>query len=248
MGRVGDRLIAQWPGLGSMSVRRDGNDVRFEWLQSADPIRRAKVEDGISRVLVRTLVGDLGIHGAAVASRKGIIFTGNAGDGKSTLAAALCTNRGDVSLLADDAVAVSGGAVWTIAPTERTHFLDGAAVQALGYDIEREGHLSTSKVSLPPSSTAQSSVELHAIFRLVFDSQCAEPQLRRLRPIEAFAELVPQTIRFAIDETERMKREVDLLTTLAANVATFELRRPRDFGCLEKAVEIVQVAFEDLVP
>lgn len=237
IGACGDQLIAEWASVGKLTVGRDGSNPMFETLPGVHPLQRSKIEQGAVRLLLRSLNGKIGLHGSAVEiGGRAIVFIGDARDGKSTLAAALCTDP-NVRLLADDAVALEGPDPWSVEPTEHAHFLDALAIQAL--DLIAPTETLRGKGAVEPSRVCDAPSPLQAIVRLRFDDQAATPRLVQVSMVEALASIIPQTIRFALDEPARQRVEVDKLCDLAAHVPTFELVRARRMDELSRCVALI---------
>ena len=208
VGRSGPDVVAEWIGLATLTARRDGTDVRLEFDPSADPRDVVKIQRGSAWLLVRHLQERFALHGAAVAvDGRGVVLLGRSGDGKSTLAAAMC--RRGAALLADDAVGLdyAGEGAWRIVPNEVDHWLDPDARMALG--------ASSSSVGKEPMRTirpAENAARLVAFVELGFAE--GPPRVFRRDGIDAAASLVPQVARFILDEPERQRRELDLLHSI----------------------------------
>jgi hypothetical protein len=71
---------------------------------------------------------------------------------------------------------------------------------------------------------------------LAFDDAAVPPRLERASGVDALAVVVPNTVRFALDDDDRNRREMITLTELSASVPTYRLRRKRGFDVLEACV------------
>lgn len=239
IGRVGDDVVAEWTDVARLRARSDGTDVRFEALPGARASDIAKLERGSARLLVRHLRGEIALHGSAVnIRRRTVVFLGRSGQGKSTLAAALCALSG-ATLVADDAIAIDrapGDSLeWLVAPTETDHWLDAHAARALGVEMSlAEGD----KLAVPATRTADVPSPLAAFVELVFDDGRREPRLSRLAGIDALGALVPHAVRFIVDDRERQREELEVLARLVEAVPTFRLERPRLLALLRPSVEL----------
>lgn len=243
LGRRGEQLIAEWYGVGTLTADRMGTSATFAAIESADPIHRAKIEGGIARLLVRSLRGQIGLHGAAVACRnRALVFLGEAGAGKSTFAAAFLARRG-ASLLADDAVALEDGAF--VIPLERTHFLDDPAARALGLGSTVD---SSGKTPIVAREVANYAVPLCAMLWLGFDDRLDEPRLQRVESIDALGMIIPQTVRFAIDEPERNRLEMERLMTLVGTIPSYSLIRSRRFDQLDATLDRLEARLAEDIP
>jgi hypothetical protein len=240
IGRDETDLVAEWLGLARLVARRDGSSHRIERDPNADPRELAKIERGSIQLLLRQLAGKMALHGAAIsAGGKGVVFLGRTRQGKSTLAAALCTQNG-VSLLSDDAVAVDAAQKrFVLVGLEEMHWLDAAARRAIfesGSFTERTDESDRDKRPIAaPSSTAHS--ELVAIVDLVFVE--APPRLVRVGALDAMSALVPQAVRFLLDDPAVNRRELEALGHMVDHVPMFRLERPRSLALLTKSCDLV---------
>jgi hypothetical protein len=234
IGRVGDEVIAEWVGAATLIARRDGTGARLTFEPTADLRTVEKIRRGSAWLLLRQLEGKIALHGSAVRyGNRALVFLGRSGDGKSTIAAAMC--RRGAELLADDAVGVDVTANgWVVQPHELDHWLDGAARRALG-----EGTAADEPRKAPVRSTSLASEPTMLAAFVALEFADVEPKLIRLHGIEAVAPLVPQVARLVIDEPERQKRELDLLFSLVDALPVHRLVRPRDLDRLEDVVDLV---------
>jgi hypothetical protein len=241
IGRAGDELIAEWIGTARLCARRDGTGVRFLPEPGAAELELEKIRNGSATLLLRHLEGKLALHGAVVAARgAAVVLLGRSGQGKSTLAAAAC--GAGAALFADDAVAIDAGpdGGWQVTALERMHWIDADARRALGRREEPpEQRPWRGKWPSPADTAGAGRVRVAAIVDLAFDDDgsAAAPTLERTANVDALAALVPQAVRFAIDEGERHKRELEMLLRLVTDVPTYRLVRRRDFALLGNTVD-----------
>lgn len=233
-----DTLIAEWVGIGRLVTDRAGTSPRFEAEPDADPTALAKVRRGGAAMLVRQLRGGLAVHGASVClEERGIVLTGESGAGKSTLAAWLVAQRG-ARLLSDDLTPIDAEAsgCWHASPLETEHWLDGASVDVV---TGTSGASADVKEAVPAMRLAASPAPLAAIVALEF-VEASGQLLTRLDGIDALRIVLRQTVRFAIDEPERQRRELDTLLGLAGSVPFLRLTRPRDFSGLAASADRIE--------
>ncbi len=232
IGRDGEVRVAEWPDLLELRCEA-GNEPTFRESPGADPLRLAKVRNGLGRALVRSLAGEITLHGSAVARRRGaIVCLGASGDGKSTLAGALCETH-DCQLLADDmaplaetpACGAGDPSSFAVLPSERVVWLEGAAGDA--------------PKRPRPVAFATEQRPLAAFVALSFSDARAAPRLRSLRAAEIFAHLVRSVVRFALDDPETHARELAVLGRLSRSVQGFELERPRDLARLDESARLL---------
>jgi hypothetical protein len=233
IGRVGEDVVAEWIGLVRLTSRRDGTDVRFEVAPGAHSPDVEKIRQGSAQLLLRQLGGELSLHGAAV-GRDGhaVVLLGRSGQGKSTLAAHLCRRRG-LAFLADDAVAVGRRSdAFVVEPLEANHWIDVDARRALGLPPGDAGKAPIAATRLGPPSMLVAAVEL----------SYAEgpPRLARLAGVDAMQVLVPQVVRFVLDEPDVQRRELAQLATLVGAVPLYRLGRARDLARLDEGAELVE--------
>ena len=206
VGREGSRLIAEWPGVATLSANRDGTGVVFVGDPRADAAHVEKLRSSAVPALLRHLEGKLTLHASAVAWRgRSIAFIGDSGRGKSTIAFALA-NEESFALLADDCLQI-----------------EGASARASDAEawIDRDEH---SKTPSRPKNVATNGGPIAAIFVLAFG---AEVRITRLHGSAVGAALERAMIRFVLDEPAVHVTDLERLGNLAARVPVYELSRPR---------------------
>jgi hypothetical protein len=235
IGRDGAEIVAEWVGLVRLVARRDGTLISFEAEPGAPAPSVAKVRRGSARLLLRHLEGKLALHGAAVAKDgRAAIFLGRSGHGKSTMAAALCDRRATV-LLADDAVAIDAvGEGYVVVPSEEEHWLDGPASRALGKHTTSEA-----KAPVACANVAGDGASVALFVDLVFDDRLSAPILTPVSGIDAVASLVPQLVRFVVDESDAFRRELDDVSNIIQRVSVVRVERPRSLDLLDSALDLV---------
>jgi hypothetical protein len=235
IGVRGEEVVAEWPNLARLVARRDGSAPRLTFEPGTDERLATKIRQGTVSLLLRDLEGKLGLHGAAVAlNGRAVVLLGRSGQGKSTLAAALCAAGG--ALLADDAAALdpspAGG--WIVTPCEVDHWLDGGARAALGLPAST-GHTGQGKAPVPTIRPASGAVPVVAFVELAYGGD--RPVLVRQNGIAAVGSLVPQVARFVLDDPERQRRELDRLHRIVESVPCLRLERPTGFSHLKCTVD-----------
>lgn len=234
IGRDGETFVAEWIGLATLVARRDGG-AELIAAPGADPQDFEKIRRGGSRLLLRHLEGKLAMHGAAVEiDGRAVILLGRSGQGKSTLAAHACAHA-SATLLADDAVALDREPTgWLVAPLEENHWLDEGARRALDLPLVEGG-----KAPVRAPRVATRPVPLVAFVDLVF-ADIATPRLARVEgTIAALAALVPQVVRFVLDEPDAQRHELEVLSDLVATIPVLCLARPRGYDALGATVDLI---------
>jgi hypothetical protein len=177
--------------------------------------------------LAATLAGFEVLHASGVVLDGGaVLFAGEPGAGKSSLAAALV--REGAGLLGDDAIALreSEGSPWAH-PGAGSLYLRAAERDRLSAE-ERQGHGAATpfagreRYATPTAPAAP----LRALFLL----ERAErgPALERLDPVDPF-ELLAATFNLSVRAPDRLTRQLDLVGALAEGGFVHRLRiRPGD--------------------
>ena len=239
IGREGDRLIADWPGVGTLRADPQRGTSSFEAAAGAEPEIVAKVETSLARALLRHLEAKLTLHGAAAQiGDVAVAMVGRSGDGKSTFAAALA-RRPRAAFLADDTLAIEFQACGVfVKATEQVSWLVPDARAAF---------------NLPPgeykSAASPPRVAEGAPLRLLVVPAFGDvqrPTLERIRGVAVLAGLVPAVVRFVIDDPAVQMREIEQLERLASAVPIYSLVRPRALERLDESIDLTLDLLEKL--
>jgi hypothetical protein len=227
IGRRGSLVVAEWPGILSVTCGEDGSDLRVVPAPGASEDAVAKLR-GVVKAFEGELRGGLGLHAAAVAVGSGaVLILGGSGAGKSTTAAELCLQH-DGRLLADDVsllLDVSGAV--HVASTESHHYMTRASHEAVGLPW-LEGAPSGRKVAtLSPRSGDPGSVRVMLVAHLEV-SDSGEMRCGRLRGVHAVQHILGSMLRF--DPTNEVARrlELDRVVRLHEQAPFIEISRPAD--------------------
>jgi len=244
LGRAGDELVADWPGFCTLRAHRRTGDSEFVAAPGADPAVVDKLHRGLATALLRHLDDKLTLHAGAVAIRgRGVAILGESRAGKSTTVAEL-GRRAGVEHYADDTAALeiaAGGGI-RVTPTEAVSWLLDDARAALGLGG------GSGKVAVDARRRGAAAAPLALMVKLVFDDAIAAPRVRPLHGHDALRELVPQVVRFVIDEPRAQLREFDHLRALLSTVPFFEIARPRDLASLAPTADAIAALLDEAAP
>ncbi len=233
IGRDGEELVAEWLGVVRLVAQRDGSEHRFVPDPAAPSRDVVKIVCGSGQLLLRHLQGELSLHGAAIeCAGRAVILLADSGGGKSTLGASLCARPG-VRFLADDAVALDDRGGPCVVPLERDHWLDADARAALGLGTNEPG-----KEPIAATVRATERSALAAFVELRF-ADVPSPVMTRLYGLEAVTALMPQIVRFVIDEPAQQQKDLDAVLDVLDRVPCFRLERPRALDLLSLATDLV---------
>ena len=235
LGRCGEELIAEWTGVATFRASVDGS---WSALSIEDHIACDAVEEELRiqcAALLRHLNGDVTLHASSVArSGVAIAFLGGSGAGKSTIAAQLCAEV-EAQLLADDLVELLCDNINVrVVPRDTYHSLREDVARMFGLDSTGRA-----KVKTHAAHVAYEPTRLAILVSLVFDDTIKVPTVRPIDGLNAFKALSCGTIRFAVDEPRILRRELDNLALVAAQVEFYELVRSRSLSNLEPSVRQV---------
>ena len=226
VGRSGEVLVAEWPGLARLTCDLQGKRSRFSAVPGADPGKVRKLRDGAARALLADLRGGLSLHASAVAvGTRAILLVGAGGAGKSTTAGELCL-RHRARLLADDMASLDVQADSVhVNPTERHHYLTSSSLSLLGVDSEAS---QGEKQTVLASRAARTPTPLALVVVLRADGRRSRPAARALGGADVVRALLPAIVRFDVRAPRR--RELDQIFTLYARCRVVEISRPMVAG------------------
>jgi hypothetical protein len=218
IGRHGEKLVAEWPGLGRLLTDRTATQPEFRAEEGADATIVEKIQAGAVRGLLRHLEGKLAMHASAIA-RNGaaVAFIGDSGAGKSTIAHVAALDRAE--LLSDDCLFIEDGRAL---PTENASWLD------------RPG----GKQRIECGRVAVRGAPLRAFVRLVFEE--GPVSVRRLTGYTAADVLSRAMVRFVMDEPAVLRADTERLAQLTVPVV--QLSRPRGFEHLPATLAAIDEA------
>lgn len=248
VGRVGEKVVAEWCGRARLTASRDGEHVEIAFATDVSAAEQRKLETGAARILVHQLRGKLALHGAAVAfGDRALVLMGGSGQGKSTLAAALC--KAGAALLADDAVALDMvDGVPIVMAMESLHWLDEPARVALG--VATTPPTVGDKAPISPARVAPAAVPVAGIVALAWSDDAdvpsasidvdAAPKLSRRPGAAALETILPNVVRLVVDDPSLSRTELDRIHVLVERVPVHMLERRCDFNQLPAAVDMLE--------
>jgi hypothetical protein len=214
LGRQGELLVAEWPGIASFTVHRDGSSPDLRISNGAPPEMIERIQTNAITAFMRHLRGDLTLHAAAASKGDGAVAcVGTSGAGKSTAIHALC-QRPTFELLSDDML-----------------FCDGP----LAHPSERQCRVDNAR-SLNAASTPAT---VKAIVRLSF-AEVDRPVLKPVRGALAVAIVLDSIVRFVVDEPEVNRRDMQSIANVVDVVPVFDLVRPRSLERIGESIDILE--------
>jgi hypothetical protein len=235
VGRRGDMLVAEWPGLLELRANRAGDRVELRVADGADPSVIEKLRRGPVEALLRQLRGEMSLHGASFArDGRAVVCVGESGAGKSSVAAAACA-RPRIELVGDDSAAIAfDGARLLVSPTEDVSWLTGEALVRVEPSADAE-----QKIAVPPPRRARDAAHVVAIIVLEFCEEPCAPTLRPLAGVDAFESLSRSLFRFVIDEPRAQIEDLGRLARVAHATRVLGMRRSRSMETMGVAVDRV---------
>jgi hypothetical protein len=241
--KISGGYLLRFPDLADFIVSADGRTV--ECVQSEGQVievtlRHLVIDHVMPRVL--NLLGVEALHATAVVAPAGACaFIGDAGTGKSTLAASfhlvglpvLCD---DCLVLRDDRRGDGGILAMPAYPGVR---LWDDSFAALVHDAEPGLPVAhyTSKTRLVGdaagfAATPQPLVRIYFLRRIEAGADSV-PAVARIAPAEAFPELIGASFPLDLGDAAMLTRHFLMISHVAASVALRRLIIPTDFGALE---------------
>jgi hypothetical protein len=230
--------------VGGRLVLRFSDDARFSFDRStreiscSTPLDRSGRHQLLDQVMPRVLedLGHLMIHGSAINTADGtILFMGESGHGKSTVAASF-ENSG-IPLLTDDCMRLKACSDNSIAciptyqslrlwPDSARTVMDGTSSEQMSTETNKL------RINLPPNPTLGPTL-VAAIFALTPPGQKSSAiTFSRVAPARAVALLLAQCFRLNPTDAEATKGAFQRCADVVERVPVVELSYPRDYGQL----------------
>jgi hypothetical protein len=254
IGRLSDgSCYARWNTVGEFWVSADGRQIRC---RRFDEVHKESFDvyllgQALSFALVKS--GFEPIHATVIAVHgEAVVFLGDSGYGKSTLAASFI-NAGypvltdDLLMLKvthDGAIAYPGPARIKLFPNNAARFLGN---MAMGVRMNPD----TEKLIIPLDASQSCSIPLpvRMIYSLappydVFRKQ--HIHIEPLTPREACIELVKNTFNYRIVDGERLMRQLHATAHLASRLPVRRLSIPRDLNQLPSVRQVILSGVSDV--
>jgi hypothetical protein len=236
----------RWDGLAEFLVSADGLRVTFGWIgpASQEAFQVYLLGQALSFALVKR--GHEPLHATSVVvDGRAVVFLGNSGFGKSSLAA--CFLRAGHQLLTDDLLMLRESPDGYIAypGPPRIKLFPDMARRHLGERVTGPPmNLKAKKqvIALEPHQRCDTPVPLGAIYALASPREVARKQRVRIETLslrQAFVTLVANTFNYLIVGSDRLQRQFHETAQLAAAVPVRKLIYPRRHDSLPRVREAV---------
>lgn len=206
-------------------------------------------EDGIRLFLLGSVFAALAVqrdlfvlHGSAVVTEAGVVaFSGDSGEGKSTLAAHL--ERAGYALYADDTLPlhVAKGEAPLALPSVRRSKLLPDTMEALGLEPGQfppvmHGQVKRSVLRAGDAALPERQ-KLCALYILASGEKGSAPAITPIRGVSALQAVRAQTFRphYAL-QSGRQTQQIDVCLVIAASIPIFMLKRPWDLSSFDATI------------
>jgi hypothetical protein len=230
--------LLRFPDLADFRVSSDGRRILMTCPEMTSPetIRHLLLDQVLPRVLAHT--GAFVIHGSCVQhDRKGLIFLGETGQGKSSLAASF--DAAGYSLLSDDAlILLPREDSPRVLPTYRTLRLWPDAVSSLFArtpQLTPMAHYSSKKrVQLPGGAATDSSpLPVSAVFVLRSEPPACDGALvTRLTARDGCVELLRHAFQLDVTDPQRTATRFSEAGEIARQLPFYLIDYPREYALL----------------
>ncbi len=268
--REPSHYLLSFPGYADVRVSRDAKQIAFNRAPGMPwtTLEHLLLDQVIPLVL--SLTGECVLHCSAVAAPTGaLVFAGQAGQGKSTLAAALAMSG--CPLLTDDSLIVrqTGGEIIAVPsyPSLRLWPEDTRHFEELGADICDVAHYTSKKklridrcagvfsdrpLKIAALYVLADPADGEAVDAALGDGAPADPvrvhpcssvvadvEIEKLSPRDAFMELLQNSIHLDRTGKASLKSQSERLAAIANTIPAFRLSYPRDHALLPEVVQAV---------
>jgi hypothetical protein len=228
------------PDIGYIRVK-DNNEIIID--KKGGPVNRTSrlfvLGIGLSILLYKR--GRLVLHSSAVETKEGaVLFIGEKGAGKSTLAATFASkNRSVISddivdLCLDDKVNINSGV-----PSIKLWKDSLPILEDESYTFEKAHEDLDKYILMPKKVNKNSSFEVGGIFSIGFDKSIS---VRRTTPKESFSKLVRHSYlpKNLIKCLGAQKRHFHQCVRLSREVPMYHLNRPKDYSSSNEVLGLIE--------
>ena len=236
----------RWEGVGEFLVSTDGRSITGRRAEGSSPDSFQVYMLGQALSFALVTQGFEPLHATAVVvDNHAVVFLGESGFGKSSLAA--CFLDAGYRLLTDDLLVLheTDGRMLAYPGPPRIKLFPKVAGRFL-CDAVESGPMNggTAKLILPidPHRRSTAPVELRAIYSLAAPRDaCRRESVRSeaLRPREGFIELVKAAFNRRLVGPERLGRQFDVMTRVADRCPVRRLMYPRTLERLKEVRDVV---------
>jgi len=235
-----EHFLCRFYGMSDFCLSLDGREIVGYPVKDlpAETIRHLLVHQVLP--LAFTLSEDLVLHGSAVSTPQGaLVFLGESGEGKSTLASYLAANG--FPLLTDDCLVVrkiGDEFVGYRGSGELRLWEDSTEIHSFKEQSVRSSAHYTEKKRIVSHDTFENYSEKSQAIARIFvldsakDSNLSGVSTTPLSAREACIALVHSSFRLDTSDSPRASREFEQLTQLSKTLSFDRLSYPHDFTCL----------------
>lgn len=234
-----EQVRVNYAGIAAFALHH-GAEIEFEPAPNVNPQELRLMLLGPVWAMLLHQRGRLVLHASSVAlKQRAIAFLAEAGEGKSTIAAALLA-RG-YQLVTDDLLAINPDSAQrpSIYPGFPFLKISTQAARALGQNLDAAPRVSArlDKRVWQIDDAPTSPVELECIYVLKRGEQ---PRIEMLAPQEAFIALVRHTfVARLLDATEATQKHFQQCSILTRQIPIYRLSMPSSLEGLAKIAELV---------
>lgn len=242
--RSEDGYLLRFPEMADFVLSSDASQVRSWATEDVTPETHQHLL--LNQVLPLALArrGELVLHAGAVELHGGsVAFLGHSGRGKSTLAAAFAA-QGD-RFLTDDGLRVR----WTQGelqafPSNSSIRLWADSYQALApkHSVLAPALAFTPKLRILAGPSVPHCAEVRKLHRIYVlgDGNCQEPKIGKMKPSEAFVELVKHSFLLDIDAQEQLRTHFDEISRCSTLPIFYRLDFPRHYSDLPRVQDLIR--------
>ena len=245
---LADEFLLRIPGVGRFLIR-NGNEVTFETIDGHDEGDLVLYLLGTCFAIVLQQRRHIVLHASAVAvGNSAVLFCGQSGAGKSTMAAMLC--QLGYPLLNDDVcnLSVAANGTYAVAPDGRMLKLWRPSVDTLQLATGEPVRRDTEKYYQHPGMHAEEKLPVGRVYMLETGEHGEPPALDRLSTLDAMTQLRMNAYRPGLVRAMHLADDYfKASAALQQQAGIYRLRRPKDFDARESLIAMLQAHWADLV-